>query len=87
MAFITKELGRRQRSSIPILIAVHDPRHDGVGIGARTDDEQDNHKEGLEIEERRLKQTQHRQCSNPFLPMTLESDLSGHLFTYHLGGI
>lgn len=50
MTFQTKKLGQRQRSSIPILIAVHDARHDRVGIGARTDDEQNNHKERLEIE-------------------------------------
>lgn len=42
------------RDALPILVAVHDPRHDGVSIGACANDEEDDHEEGLEVKERRL---------------------------------
>lgn len=36
---------RHKSHSLPMLVAVHDPGHDGVGIGACADNEQDNHQE------------------------------------------
>lgn len=36
-----------------MLVSIHNPRHDGVGICARADDEEDNQEERLEIEQRR----------------------------------
>lgn len=38
-----------------MLIAVHDPGHDGVGVCARTDDEQEDQEERLEVEQSRLR--------------------------------
>lgn len=37
-------------------IAIHEPRQHGMDIGARTDDEQDDQEERLEVEESRLYQ-------------------------------
>lgn len=50
---MTKPAGITQ-NSLPMLVSIHDPRHDGVGICARADDEEDNQEERLEIEQRRL---------------------------------
>lgn len=36
--------------SLPMLVAVHYPRHDGMGIGTCADNEEDDHEERLEIE-------------------------------------
>lgn len=51
--FMTKPVGITQ-NSLPMLVSIHNPRHDGVGICARADDEEDNQEERLEIEQRRL---------------------------------
>jgi hypothetical protein len=41
--------------SLPILVPVHYPRHDRVGIGAGADEEQKYQQQRLEVEKRRLK--------------------------------
>jgi hypothetical protein len=39
-----------------MLVAIHNPRHDRVGIGAGADDEEEDEKKGLKVEKRRLDQ-------------------------------
>lgn len=52
--------GGRERESpvegwhVPALVAIHDPGHDGVGVGAGADDQEDHQEEGLEVEQGRL---------------------------------
>lgn len=38
-------------SCSPVLVAVHDAGRDGVHVGARADEQQDDEQEGLEVEE------------------------------------
>lgn len=45
--------GRRwfAAAGLPVLVPVHDAGRDGVDVGARADEEQDDGEEGLEVEE------------------------------------
>lgn len=39
------------RVHVPVLVAIHDPGHHGVGVGACADDQEDHQEEGLEVEQ------------------------------------
>jgi hypothetical protein len=43
-----------QWPNIPVLISIHDTWHDRVGVGTCTDNQEDDQKQGLEVEECRL---------------------------------
>ncbi|KGY14714.1 hypothetical protein PABG_12398 [Paracoccidioides brasiliensis Pb03] len=42
------------KTSIPVLVAIHYPRHYRMGVSACADDEENDEEEGLEVEERSL---------------------------------
>lgn len=50
---VAKPKGRRA-GDVPLLVVVHEGREDGVHVGARADQEENDEEERLEIEERRL---------------------------------
>lgn len=41
----------RKRQDVPVLVAVDETGHHGVGVGACADEEQDDEEEGLEVED------------------------------------